>query len=126
MIHLIEEIKNHENCSLFEAVRLSLNEVIGAMLIVVMEKGNRNEFARKGSPLVIGVGKEEYFYWLLMHPIIEYTRNVVYLEDGEIVRVNRKEELEIKTISNIRKNPYIHELEMSLDSIEKGDILTLC
>ena len=122
LIHLIEEIKNHENCSLFEAVRLSLNEVIGAYAIVVMEQGNKNEFiaARKGSPLVIGVGKEEYFIASDATPIIEYTRNVVYLEDGEIARVNRKEELEIKTISNIRKNPYIHELEMSLDSIEKG------
>ena len=122
LIHLIEEIKNHENCSLFEAVRLSLNEVIGAYAIVVMEQGNRNEFiaARKGSPLVIGVGKEEYFIASDATPIIEYTRNVVYLEDGEIARVNRKDELEIKTISNIRKNPYIHELEMSLDSIEKG------
>ena len=122
LIHLIEEIKNHENCSLFEAVRLSLNEVIGAYAIVVMEKGNRDEFiaARKGSPLVIGVGEEEYFVASDATPIIEYTRNVVYLEDGEIARVNRKEELEIKTISNIRKNPYIHELEMSLDSIEKG------
>lgn len=122
LIHLIEEIKNHEKCSLFEAVRLSLNEVIGAYAIVVMEKGNRDEFvaARKGSPLVIGVGEEEYFVASDATPIIEYTRNVVYLEDGEIARVNRKEELEIKTISNIRKNPYIHELEMSLDSIEKG------
>ncbi|MAO72118.1 MAG: glutamine--fructose-6-phosphate transaminase (isomerizing) [Flavobacteriales bacterium] len=122
LIHLIEEIKNHENCSLFEAVRLSLNEVIGAYAIVVMEEDNGNEFiaARKGSPLVIGVGEEEYFVASDATPIIEYTRNVVYLEDGEIARVNRKEELEIKTISNIRKNPYIHELELNLDSIEKG------
>ena len=75
------------------------------MLIVVMEKGNRDELiARKGSPLVIGVGEEEYFVELSdATPIIEYTRNVLYLEDGEIARVNRKEELEIKTISNIRK-----------------------
>ena len=122
LIHLIEEIKNHENCSLFEAVRLSLNEVIGAYAILVMEDGNKNEFiaARKGSPLVIGVGKNEYFIASDASPIIEYTRNVVYLEDGEIARVNRNEQLEIKTISNIRKNPYIHELEMNLDSIEKG------
>ena len=122
LIHLIEEIKNHENCGLFEAVRLALSEVIGAFAIVVMEEGNKNEFiaARKGSPLVIGVGEEEYFIASDATPIIEYTRNVVYLEDGEIARVNRKENLEIKTITNIRKNPYIHELEMSLDSIEKG------
>lgn len=122
LIHLIEEIKNHEECSLFEAIRLALNEVIGAYAIIVMEEGNDNEFiaARKGSPLVIGVGEEEYYVASDVSPIIEYTRNVVYLEDGEIALINKKKKLEIKTITNVRKNPYIHELEMSLDSIEKG------
>ena len=122
LIHLIEEIKNHENCSLFEAVRLALNEVIGAYAIVIIEKGNCSEFiaARKGSPLVIGIGKGEYFVASDASPIIEYTRNVVYLEDGEIARINKSEELDIKTISNVKKTPYIHELELSLDSIEKG------
>ena len=122
LIHLIEEIKNNENCSLFEAVRLSLNEVIGAYAIVVMENGNSDEFiaARKGSPLVIGVGEGEYFIASDASPIIEYTRNVVYLNDGEIARVNKKEKLEIKTIQNKAISTYIHELEMSLDSIEKG------
>jgi len=122
LIHLIEDIKNHENCSLFEAVRLALNEVIGAYAIVVIEKGTTDEFiaARKGSPLVIGIGKGEYFVASDASPIIEYTRNVVYLEDGEIARINKAEELEIKTISNVKKSPYIHELGLSLDSIEKG------
>ena len=122
LIHLIEEIKNHEECSLFEAIRLALNEVIGAYAIIVMEEGNANEFiaARKGSPLVIGVGEEEYYVASDVSPIIEYTRNVVYLEDGEIALINKKKKLEIKTITNVRKNPYIHELEMNLDSIEKG------
>ena len=122
LIHLIEEIKNHEECSLFEAIRLALNEVIGAYAIIVMEEGNDNEFiaARKGSPLVIGVGEEEYYVASDVSPIIEYTRNVVYLEDGEIALINKKKKLEIKTITNVRKNPYIHELEMNLDSIEKG------
>jgi len=122
LIHLIEDIKNHENCSLFEAVRLALNEVIGAYAIVVIEKGTTDEFiaARKGSPLVIGIGKGEYFVASDASPIIEYTRNVVYLEDGEIARINKAEELDIKTISNVKKTPYIHELELSLDSIEKG------
>ena len=83
LIHLIEEIKNHEECSLFEAIRLALNEVIGAYAIIVMEEGNDNEFiaARKGSPLVIGVGEDEYYVASDVSPIIEYTRNVVYLED---------------------------------------------
>ncbi|MBT6014050.1 MAG: glutamine--fructose-6-phosphate transaminase (isomerizing), partial [Flavobacteriales bacterium] len=122
LIHLIEDIKNHENCSLFEAVRLALNKVIGAYAIVVIEKGTTDEFiaARKGSPLVIGVGEGEYFVASDASPIIEYTRNVVYLEDGEIARINKSEELDIKTISNVKKTPYIHELELSLDSIEKG------
>ena len=122
LVHLIEDIKNHENCSLFESVRLALNEVIGAYAIIVMEKGNQSEFiaARKGSPLVIGVGDREYFIASDATPIIEYTRNVVYLEDGEIARVNKNEELEIKTITNSKISPYIQEIEISLDSIEKG------
>jgi glucosamine--fructose-6-phosphate aminotransferase (isomerizing) len=122
LIHLIEEIKNHEKCSLFEAVRLSLNEVIGAYAIIVMENGNSDEFiaARKGSPLVIGIGEGEYFIASDASPIVEYTRNVVYLNDGEIARVNKNEELEIKTIQNKAISTYIHELEMSLESIEKG------
>ena len=97
LIHLIEEIKKHEQCSLFEAVRLSLNEVIGAYAIVVMEEGNNQEFiaTRKGSPLVIGVGEGEYFIASDATPIIEYTRNLLYLEDGEIARVNKAEELDI-------------------------------
>lgn len=122
LVHLIEDIKNHEKVSLFEAIRLALNEVIGAYAIVVMQKGNTDEFvaARKGSPLVIGVGRDEYFVASDATPIVEYTREVVYLEDGEIARINKHENLEIKTIANVSKTPYTHELELSLDAIEKG------
>ncbi len=122
LVHLIEEIKNHEKVNLFDAVRLALNEVIGAYAIVVMQKGMTDEFiaARKGSPLVIGVGEGEYFIASDATPIVEYTRDVVYLGDGEIARVNKNEDLEIKTISNTSKTPFIHELELSLDAIEKG------
>jgi glucosamine--fructose-6-phosphate aminotransferase (isomerizing) len=86
-----------------------------------MEDGVTNEFiaARKGSPLVIGIGCDEYYIASDATPIIEYTKDVVYLEDGEIARVNACEELEIKTIDNEIKTAYIHELEMSLDTIEK-------
>mgnify|MGYP006099832017 FL=1 len=121
LIHLIEEIKNHEKVNLFEAVRIALAKVIGAYAIVVMEEGVNNEFiaARKGSPLVIGVGRNEYYIASDTTPIIEYTNEVVYLEDGEIARVNSGEKLEIKTIENESKTPYIHELELSLDTIEK-------
>jgi len=122
LVHLIEEIKNHEKVSLFEAVRLSLNEIVGAYAIVVLEKGNNNEMiaARKGSPLVIGVGEKEFFIASDATPIVEYTREVVYLEDEQIARINKNKNLEIKTISNITKTPYIHELELSLEAIEKG------
>jgi len=121
LVHLIEDIKNHEKVSLFESVRMALAEVIGAYAIVVMEEGVNNEFiaARKGSPLVIGVGRDEYYIASDATPIIEYTNEVVYLEDGEIARVNSGESLEIKTIENESKTPYVHELEMSLDTIEK-------
>lgn len=121
LIHLIEEIKKKEKVNLFEAVRLALNEVIGAYAILVIDKENNEEIiaARKGSPLVIGVGKGEYFIASDATPIVEYTRNVVYLEDEQIARINKKEALEIKTISNIKKTPYIDELELSLEAIEK-------
>ena len=121
LVHLIEEIKKNEKVNLFEAVRLALNEVIGAYAILVLDKENNEEIiaARKGSPLVIGIGKGEYFVASDATPIVEYTRNVVYLEDEQIARINKKEALEIKTISNIKKTPYIDELELSLEAIEK-------
>jgi glucosamine--fructose-6-phosphate aminotransferase (isomerizing) len=122
LVHLIEEIKNHEQVGLFEAVRLALNEVVGAYAILVMEQGINNEFiaARKGSPLVIGIGKGEYFVASDASPIVEYTREVVYLGDGEIARLNKDEEIEIKTIANVSKTPFIYELQLSLEAIEKG------
>ena len=121
LVHLIEEIKNHEQVGLFEAVRLALNEVIGAYAIVVMEKGVNNEFiaARKGSPLVIGIGDGEYFVASDASPFIEYTNNVVYLEDGEIVKIHKDKMLEIISLTNSTKTPYIHELELTLESIER-------
>ena len=121
LVHLIEEIKNHEQVGLFEAVRLALNEVVGAYAIVVMEKGVNNEFiaARKGSPLVIGIGDGEYFVASDASPFIEYTKNVVYLEDGEIVKIHKDKMLEIISLTNSTKTPFIQELELTLESIER-------
>lgn len=121
LVHLIEEIKNHEQVGLFEAVRLALSEVVGAYAIVVMEKGVNNEFiaARKGSPLVLGIGDGEYFVASDASPFIEYTKNVVYLEDGEIVKIHKDKMLEIISLTNSTKTPYIHELELTLESIER-------
>ena len=122
LIHLIEEIKSHESVDLFEAVRMALAEVVGAYAILVMEDGINNEFiaARKGSPLLIGVGRNEYYVASDATPIVEYTNEVIYLKDGEIARLNCDELIEIKTITNELITPYIHELKISLDTIEKN------
>jgi len=122
LMHLIEEIKKQQNCDLFEAVRVALNEVIGAYAIVVINKNNSEELiaARKSSPLVIGIGKNEYFCASDATPIVEFTKNVVYLEDGEIAKLSLKDGLKLKTIQNKTKTPFIQELEMELEALEKG------
>ena len=123
LIHLIEDIHENGNVSLDEAVRLALGEVIGAYAIVVLSKENPNELicARKGSPIVLGVGKEkdEFFVASDATPIIEYTNNVIYLNDGEVAYI-KNGTLTVKTIENQVKTPYIHELELKLEQLEKG------
>jgi len=111
-----------EENKLYRAIRIALNEVIGAYAIVVIDKNNSDEFyaARKGSPLVIGIGNNEYFVASDASPIIEYTDKVIYLGDGEVARLNKDQEVEIKTIDEKEKNPYVQKLEQSLESIEKG------
>ncbi len=122
LIHLIEDIQLNENTDLVEAVRIALNQVIGAYAIVIISKENPDLLigARKSSPLVIGIGKDEFFIASDASPLIEYTRNVVYLNDEEIAVVNRAGELIIKTIHNEKITPYMQELQMQLDMIEKG------
>ncbi|TSA27403.1 MAG: glutamine--fructose-6-phosphate transaminase (isomerizing) [Bacteroidetes bacterium] len=122
LVHLIEDIKSHEKVSLEEAVRIALNQVIGAYAIVVLSKTSPDKIiaARKGSPLVIGIGKDEYFVASDATPIIEYTDNVVFLNDEEIAIIRRNEKLKIRTVRNQDKTPYIQKLEMSLNAIEKG------
>ncbi|MBC6608304.1 glutamine--fructose-6-phosphate transaminase (isomerizing) [Hymenobacter sp. BT188] len=120
-VNLIEEIKKQNNCSLEEAVRLALHEVVGAYAIVVLSKDNPNQLiaARKGSPLVIGVGKDEFFLASDATPIIEYTNEVVYVNDYELV-VIRDGKLEIRSKEDVSQTPYIQKLELELESIEKG------
>lgn len=122
LVHLIEDIQKNEKVGLAEAVRQALNEVIGAYAIVVMSKHNPDELiaAKKSSPLVIGIGKGEYFVASDATPIVEYTKNVVYLEDEHIAVIPRKGKLQIKTILNKVKTPYIQTLEMKLEALEKG------
>ncbi|MFH1005798.1 MAG: glutamine--fructose-6-phosphate transaminase (isomerizing) [Bacteroidota bacterium] len=122
LIHLIEDIRKNKNVSLSEAVRLALNKVIGAYAIVVLSKNNPDELivAKKSSPIVIGIGKGEFFVASDATPIVDSTRNVIYLEDDEIAVIPRKGKLRIKTISNKVKIPSSQILEPNLQSIEKG------
>lgn len=122
LIHLIEEVQQKENVDLAEAVRHALNEVVGAYAIVVIDKNNPDRLigARKGSPMVIGIGEDEFFLASDATPIIEHTKNVVYMNDEEIAVINRNGELSIKTIHNKIKTPFIQELEIKLEMLEKG------
>ncbi len=123
LVHLIEDIKNNENVSTAEAVRLALNNVIGAYAIVVMSIENPGQLiaARKSSPLVVGIGKNGDFYLASdATPIVEYTNEVVYLNDEEIAIVERNKGLRLYNIQNQEKTPYIQELEMQLEALEKG------
>lgn len=121
LVHLIEEIYQNGNVELTEAVRLALNEVTGAYAIVIMDEENPDQLiaARKGSPMVIGVGQGEYFIASDATPIIEYTKNVIYLNDNEIAFLKR-DALEIKRLDNVIQTPYIQELELKLEMLEKG------
>jgi glutamine---fructose-6-phosphate transaminase (isomerizing) len=129
LIHLIEDIKKNEDVPVEEAVRIALNQVIGAYAIVVLSKKSPDKMiaARKGSPLVVGIGrngnklaKDEYFVASDATPIIEYTDDVVFLNDEEIAIIERGKKLKIKNIKNQEQTPYIQKLEMSLSAIEKG------
>jgi glucosamine--fructose-6-phosphate aminotransferase (isomerizing) len=122
LVNLIEEVKKQENATLEDAVRIALNEVVGAYAIVVMEKNDPDHLvaARKGSPLVLGIGEGEFYIASDASPIIEYTNNVVYLDDQEYACVKRDGSFVIKTLGNVEKSPAIQKLELSLEAIEKG------
>ncbi len=123
LVNLIQEVQKNTDSDLFESIRIALNEVVGAYAIVVLNKKNPEELiaAKMGSPLVVGVGEDkDYFFASDATPIIEYTKNVVYLEDGEIARVSKDKGLEIRTIKNKEITPYIQELEMNLEALELG------
>ena len=123
LVHFIEDIMHKTGNDLFEAVRVALCEVVGAYAIVVIDRRypDRLVCAKKSSPLVIGIGSEgDYFIASDATPFIEYTKNVVYLEDEEVALIDRQSGLKIVTIQNQQKDPYIQELELKLETIEKG------
>lgn len=122
LVHLIDDIQRTEGVDLGEAVRLALASVVGAYAIVVIDRKNPEVMvaARKSSPLVIGIGEGEFFCASDATPIVEHTKNVVYMEDGEIAVIDRTKGLKIRNIKNQVKTPFIQELEMQLEALEKG------
>jgi glucosamine--fructose-6-phosphate aminotransferase (isomerizing) len=121
-INLIEDIQKSANIKLGEAVRIALKKVVGAYAITILDKSNPDILiaAKKSSPLVIGVGKGEFFIASDATPIIEYTKNVVYLEDGQIVILKKGKDLKIVNIEDVQQTPYVQELDLQLEELEKG------
>jgi glucosamine--fructose-6-phosphate aminotransferase (isomerizing) len=123
LINLIEEVQKKENLKLGKAVQIALNQVVGAYAIAVFDKKNPNEIvaARLGSPLAIGVGEGEYFIASDASPFIEYTSNAIYLEDGEMANIRLHKPMKVRKIKDDSiVDPYIQELQMNLEQIEKG------
>jgi glucosamine--fructose-6-phosphate aminotransferase (isomerizing) len=121
LLNFIEDIKNNNECSLEEAIRIALKRITGAYCILVIEQDNPDTIiaARKGSPLVIGIGKGEHFLASDASPIIEYTKEVVYVNDYELAIV-KPDELILKNLGNEKITPFITKLDMELAAIEKG------
>ena len=123
LVNFIEYIKNKKQLPLEEAVRYALNEVVGAYAIAVMEEDHPSKMvvARLGSPLVIGIGENEFYIASDASPFIEYTQNALYLEDGEMATIELNQEVQVRKIHNNEEvDPTIQELKLSIDAIEKG------
>ena len=122
LVQLIEYTQMDKHVNLKTAVQLALQQVVGAYAIAVLDKENPNTLiaARKGSPLVVGVGDGEYFLASDATPIVEYTDRVIYVDDEEVVTLRANEKVDVTTIGNVKKTPKIKHLEMSLSQLEKG------
>jgi glucosamine--fructose-6-phosphate aminotransferase (isomerizing) len=123
LVNLIEDIKKSNDVKLGKAVQIALNQVIGAYAIAVFDKNKPNEIvvARLGSPLAIGIGEDEFFIASDATPFIEYTNNAIYLEDEEMAVVRRDKEVKVRKIKDDSLvNPYVQELQLNLEQIEKG------
>src|SRR5215212_2552349 len=121
LLNFIEDIKQNNSCSLEEALRIALKRIVGAYVIVLIDNNDPSTViaARKGSPLVIGIGKGEHFLASDASPIVEYTKEVVYVNDYQVAIV-KADELILKNLGNERQTPYITRLDMELAAIEKG------
>ncbi|MDP4148284.1 MAG: glutamine--fructose-6-phosphate transaminase (isomerizing) [Bacteroidota bacterium] len=121
LLNFVEDIQKNNNCGLEEAVRIALRRVVGAYVIVLLDKDHPDTIiaARKGSPLVIGIGKGEHFLASDASPIIEYTKEVVYVNDYELA-ILKADELILKNLGNEKITPFIQKLDLELAAIEKG------
>lgn len=121
LVQLIEFFQLSNHLDLLTAVQLALHEVIGAYAIAVLDKNNPDEIiaAHKSSPLVVGIGKDEFFLASDATPIVEYTDKVVYLQDGEIAVIRRDKTLEVVNLDNVLQNPEVRTVEMNLGQLEK-------
>jgi len=122
LMYLIEDIMTKEKQPLAEAVRIALTQVTGAYAIVIISQDEPDLLiaARKGSPMVVGIGEGEYFIASDAAPIVEFTRQVVYPGDEEVISISLAEGLKIRTIADIEKTPYVQTLEVNLSALEKG------
>ena len=122
LVNLIEDVQLTQNVDLFEATRIALNHVNGAYAIALIEKGHPDTLvaARKGSPMVVGIGKNEFFIASDATPIVGLTSKVVYIENEEVMKVKLGEDLRLKTIDDVEITPYVQKLKLNLESIEKG------
>lgn len=122
LVHLIEAIQEEGQLPLEEAVRIALGRVVGAYAIVLMDRDHPDKLvaARKASPLVIGIGDDEYFLASDATPLAGHTKRVIYMNDEEIAVVHRNGDLQIKSINNRVKTPFIEDLDMKIEELEKG------
>ncbi|WP_353481042.1 glutamine--fructose-6-phosphate transaminase (isomerizing) [Haliscomenobacter sp.] len=122
LVNLIQAVQDRDQLPLEEAVRLALTRVIGAYAIVVLDQHEPDKLvaARKASPLVLGLGDNEFFVASDATPIVEHTNRVIYLNDEEIAVIHRDGHYDIKSISNESQTPFIHELDMKIEMLEKG------
>lgn len=122
LVNLIEYVRRTNDCSLLEAVQQALKQVVGAYAIAIVEKDNPDEIiaARQSSPMVVGLGKDEYFLSSDAASIIEYTEDFVYVRDGEIAVINRRKPLKVVTLDNHESHIDIKKLQLSISQLEKG------
>ncbi len=122
LVQFIEYVKSSGNLDLFHAVQVALSQVVGAYAIAVIDKNNPDCIvaARKSSPLVIGIGEGEYFLGSDASPIIEYTDQVVYLEDEQVAMISRSHGLDVRNLSDVEQTPEVKTLQLSLSQLEKG------